>query len=72
MFFTFPIHVLHDIRQLSLLLNTVVLIAALVTVELVYAERPKEQRAQLRLFYPLVLVLVGLLIYAAYLQGGSS
>lgn len=72
MFFAFPIYVVEHVRQLSLLLNTIVLIAALVVVELVYAERPKSDRVHLRYFYPLLLVLTGLLIYAAYLQGSSK
>lgn len=72
MFFTFPVQVIDSIRQLSLLLNTVVLIVVLITVELVYSERPKEDRKHLRYFYPLVIILVGLLVYAAYLQGSKS
>ena len=44
----------------------------LIVVELVYAERPRSERVHLRHFYPLVIVLVGLLVYAAYLQGGSK
>jgi hypothetical protein len=72
MFFTFPIHVTAHLRDLALLLNTVVLIAALIVIELVYSERPKEDRRHLRLFFPLVIVLIGLLVYAAYLQGGKS
>jgi hypothetical protein len=58
-----------EIRQLALILNTVVLITALIIVELVYAEQPRRNRTHLRMFYPLFLVLGGLLIYAAYVQG---
>ncbi len=72
MFFTFPAHVTDTVRELALLLNTGILIAALIVIELVYAERPRSQRRHLRYFYPLVLVLVGLLVYAAYLQGVSK
>jgi ABC-type polysaccharide/polyol phosphate export permease len=69
MFFTFPVHVTNSIRALSLLLNTVVLIVMLVVAELVYSERPKEDRLHLRYFYPLIILMVALLVYAAYLQG---
>lgn len=72
MFFTFPVHVVDDIRQLVLLLNTVVLIIMLVVAELVYSERPKEDRLFLRYFYPICVVLVGLLMYAGYLQGAKG
>lgn len=71
MFFNFPVVVTENIRELTLLLNTVVLICILVVMELVYSERPKEQRRHLRLFFPLCVVLVVLLAYAAYLQGAK-
>lgn len=71
MFFNFPVHVTENTRELALLLNTIVLIAALVIVELVYSERPKEDRRHLRLFFPLLVVLTTLLAYATYLQGGK-
>jgi hypothetical protein len=72
MFFTFPVHVTDHIRQLSLLLNTIVLIITLIVVELVYSEKPLKQRKHLRYFYPLLIALLGLLVYAAYLQGRSK
>jgi hypothetical protein len=72
MFFTFPVHVTNNIRALALLLNTVVLIVILVVVELVYSERPKEDRIHLRYFYPLIIILVALLAYASFLQGGKG
>jgi hypothetical protein len=68
-FFNFPVIVTSNIRQLALILNTIVLIAALIVVELVYSEQPPEKRQHLRLFYPLFVVLGALLIYAAYVQG---
>jgi hypothetical protein len=69
MFFNFPVVVTPGIRQLALILNTVVLIAALIIVELVYSEEPRDKRQHLRLYYPLFIVLGALLIYAAYVQG---
>jgi hypothetical protein len=50
----------------------VLLILGLIVVELVYSETPKEKRAHLKYFMPLFLVLIGLLIYAAYKQAGNS
>jgi hypothetical protein len=61
-----------NLRQTVLLINTVLLIAALVVVELVYSEAGPKKRRELRYFFPLFLVLVGLLIYAAYKQAGSA
>ena len=72
MFFNFPIQVTPHVRELALLLNTVVLIVILVVIELVYSERSREERKHLRYFYPLCIVLAVLLVYAAYLQGVKS
>jgi len=72
MFYTFPILVSPHIRQIALLLNTGVLIVTLIVIELVYSERPKEQRVHLRYFYPLCVILSILLLYAAYLQGTKA
>lgn len=72
MFFTFPIVVSVHMRQLALLVNTGLLIAALIIIELVYSERPKEQRVHLRYFYPLCVILGALLVYAAWLQGAKG
>ena len=58
------------LRQTVFLLNTVLLIAALIVVELVYSETAKAKRKQLVLFFPLFLVLAGLLIYAVHAQPG--
>jgi hypothetical protein len=44
----------------------------LIVVELVYAETPKKDREHLKYFAPLFLVLIGLLIYAAYKQAGVA
>ena len=68
MFLRLPFNFLTNLQQTVLVLNTVVLIIALIVVELVYSEMPKSKRTHLKYFYPLFLVLVGLLIYAAYKQ----
>ncbi|HUA13303.1 MAG TPA: hypothetical protein VL989_02275 [Candidatus Sulfotelmatobacter sp.] len=68
MFFHFPLERILDLRQTVLLLNTVLLIAALIVVELVYSEAKPKKRKELKYFFPLFLVLTGLLIYAFYVQ----
>ena len=69
MFFNFPVQAMPNLRQTVFILNTILLIGILIVVELVYSETPKENRKHLILFFPLFLVLVGILIYAAVLQG---
>jgi len=71
-FLRLPFHFVVHLQQTVLLINTVILIAALIVVELVYSESPKEKRQPLRYFYPLFLVLIGLLVYAAYKQVGKA
>jgi hypothetical protein len=67
-FFHFPLHVINNLRQIVLLLNTVLLIAALIVVELVYSEATLPKRRELRYFYPLFITLTGLLVYGIYVQ----
>jgi hypothetical protein len=68
MFLRVPFSFYSPTIHLILILNTVILIGLLIIVELVYAERPKAVRQHLYLFYPFVVVLVGLLIYAVRQQ----
>ena len=68
MFFHFPLLRIISLRQTVLLLNTILLIAALIVVELVYSEAEQKKRRELRYFYPLFIVLSGLLVYAIYVQ----
>lgn len=63
-----PFHSAGYLQQLAFTLNTVILIIALIVAELVYAEMPKEKRAHLKHFYPILAVFVGLLIFAVYKQ----
>lgn len=72
MFLKLPFQVLNNVQQTVLVINTVLLISSLIVVELVYSERPRDQRNHLKYFLPLFLVLVGLLIYAAYKQVGKA
>lgn len=72
MFLKLPFQLVTNLQETVLVINTVLLIASLIIVELIYSEKPKEQRAHLKLFLPLFLVLVGLLIYAAFKQIGKG
>jgi len=71
-FLKLAVHYTSNLHNTVFLLNTVILIIALIVVELVYAETPKKDREHLKYFAPLFLVLIGLLIYAAYKQAGVA
>jgi dipeptide/tripeptide permease len=71
-FLQLPFHFSTNVQQLVLVVNTILLIVSLVVIELVYSESSKEKRQHLRYFFPLLLILVGLLIYAAYKQVGKA
>ena len=53
-----------DIQSLALVLNTIVLIGALVVFELAFSELPRGQRRELRIFYPLLIIPVCILLIA--------
>lgn len=68
MFLRLPFESTGRLQQTVLVLNTIILLVALVVVELVYADTPKEKRRHLRYFYPLFVMLGALLAYAGYKQ----
>jgi hypothetical protein len=72
MFFGLPLEPQSTLQKTVLILNTILLLAALVVLELIYAEKPKEHRKHLRYFLPVMGVLVGLLLYTAYRQMGGT
>lgn len=73
MFFGLPLESQASLQQTVLVLNTILLIAALIIVELIYAEKSKaHRRAHLRYFLPIAAVMGGLLMYAFYLQIGKG
>lgn len=72
MFLRLGFSFVNNLQHTVLLVNTVILIGALIVAELAYSETPPAKRRHLKYFYPLFLVLVGLLIYAAYRQVGKS
>ena len=69
MFFQLPTQIHTNLQQVVFILNTLLLITALIIAELVYSETPKSKRQHLKYFYPIILVFVGILIFAAYKQG---
>jgi hypothetical protein len=71
-FLELPFRFATNLQQVVLVINTVLLIVALIVMELVYSEMPNEKRQHLKYFFPLFLILIGLLIYAAYKQVGKS
>ena len=72
MFLQLPFTAAGNLQRIVLILNTVLLLAGLIALELVYSERPADQRSHLKLFIPLMFVLIGLLVYAAYRQTGHA
>lgn len=68
MFLRLPFEFSESLQQTALIVNTVILIVALVVVELLYSENTTDRRQQLKYFLPLFLVLLGLLLFAVYKQ----
>lgn len=67
-----PFQAAASLQRTVLTLNTVILIIALIVAELLYADKPKEQRTHLKQFYPILLVLSGILLYAIFKQVKAS
>jgi hypothetical protein len=72
MFLRLPFNFAPNLQENVLVINTVLLICALIVIELVYSETPRDKRQHLKYFLPLLLVLVGLLVVAAYKQVGKG
>ena len=68
MFFQIPFRFSTQARNAVLIINTLLIIIYLVVFELAYAEKPKNTRQHLQYFWPLLLILFGILVYAAYKQ----
>lgn len=68
MFLNIPFSFSANLQHIVLIINTVLLITALIIFELVYAEKSKKKRRALRYFLPLLVALGGLFIYAAFRQ----
>ena len=72
MFLQLPFQFLPQLQQTVLVINTVLLLGVLIVIELVYSETDRAKRQHLKYFFPLLAVLIGLLIFAAYKQVGNS
>jgi hypothetical protein len=72
MFLQLPFQFLSQLQQTVLVINTVLLLGVLIVIELVYSETPYSKRKQLKYFFPLLAVLIGLLVFAAYKQVGNA
>jgi formate hydrogenlyase subunit 3/multisubunit Na+/H+ antiporter MnhD subunit len=68
MFFRILFNITTNLQQTVLIANTILLIVILIAVELIYSERSKEDRRELRYFFPLILVFVVILLFAVYKQ----
>ena len=68
MFTHLPYHFPVSLQQTALVLNTMLLIVALLVAELVYAEANPRRRKELRYFLPIFVTFIGVLVYAVYLQ----
>lgn len=71
MFLQLPFQFQSQLQQTVLVINTVLLLGLLVVIELAYSENPSIKRKHLKDFYPLLLVFIGILIFAAYKQVGK-
>ena len=60
------------VQNAVLALNSAALAFLLIFMEIIYARGRRESRAQLAYFYPLIVVLVGILVFAAYRQMGQA
>lgn len=71
MFLGLPIDQPEAVQRIVLILNTVLLISALLVFEFLFAHASKKKKKQLRLFYPGFAVMCGILAYAVYVQGAA-
>ena len=68
MFLRLPFQFSTHVQQTVLILNTILLIAALVVAELVFADMSKRKKTHLKYFYPVIAVMAGILVFAVYKQ----
>ena len=68
MFLRLPFNFSSHLQHIALIINTVILIGALIVIEIIYSEKPRAKRKDLKYFYPFMIVMVGILIFAAYKQ----
>lgn len=54
-----------------LVLNTVLLLVALIIFEIVYSASPKEDKKHLKIFYPYIALFALILLYTVYTRAGK-
>ncbi len=52
------------LQNAILILNTLLLVIALIILELVYIDAPKSKKRHLVLLYPFMVILIGILLFA--------
>jgi hypothetical protein len=72
MFLQLPFQFTTQMRNTVLILNTVLLFVALIAVEVYYAHQKTDDKPNYRVFYPFMIVMMGILVYAACVQIGKS
>ncbi len=72
MFLQLPFRFAANLQNTVLIINTVIILALLITVEIVFSEKPKSERKELKYLLPVVVVIGGILIYAAIKQVGKG
>jgi hypothetical protein len=71
-FLRLPTEQIFHFQDIVLILNTVLLIIALIIFEVAYSVAPKKDKKHLKIFYPFVVLFVIILLYAVYVQVGKS
>lgn len=61
-----------QVQNVVLVLNTALLAVLLIFLEIFFSGAGKKAREQLVYFYPIVVVLAGILVYAMYVQLGHA
>ena len=72
MFLQIPLQFTDQMRNTVLILNTVLLFAILIAAEVYHSKKNAEAKPDFRSLYPFMVVIIGILIYAAYVQAGRT
>lgn len=72
MFLELPFKFQPNLQNTVLIINTVLLLGVLIAIEVIYSERPKNKGKDLIYLSPIILVFVGILIFAIVKQIGKS
>lgn len=71
MFLQLPFGTGANLVQTVLVLNTVILITALIIIEFTHSDTPRFERRNLRIFIPVFVVMAGIFALAAIKQAGA-